>query len=156
MNLFILFIILNIFNVIIQTAKSIITIKCDKFAAAIVNAIAYGFYTIILVYTVSDLPLVYKVCVTAICNLIGVYVVKFGEEIFRKDKLWKIEATLKKEYDWPNRLDELRHMSVPTTYIDIGEYIIINFFCYNKSQTKIVEKKIKEYGAKFFASESKI
>ena len=90
MNLFVLFIILNIFNVVIQTAKSIITIKCGKAAAALANAVAYGFYTVVVIYMVSDLPLTYKVCVTAICNLIGVYIVKFGEEIFRKDKLWKI------------------------------------------------------------------
>lgn len=156
MNLFVIFIILNIFNVVIQTSKSIITIKCGKTAAAFANAVAYGFYTIVVIYMVSDLPLTYKVGVTAICNLIGVYLVKFGEEILRKDRLWKIEATLKKDYDWPGRLSELQHMGVPTTAIDIGEYVIINFFCYNREQTKKVAAAMKEYGAKFFASESKI
>ena len=45
MNLLLIFIVLNILNVIIQTYKSLITIKSGKLAAAIWNAIAYGFYT---------------------------------------------------------------------------------------------------------------
>ena len=75
-----LFIVLNVLNVIIQTVKSIATIKCGKWSAAIVNAIAYGLYTIVVVYTVCDLNLWLKVAVVAIANLVGVYVVKLFEE----------------------------------------------------------------------------
>ena len=39
MNLLTLFIILNIVNVIIQTVKSIATIKCGKYMAAFVNCL---------------------------------------------------------------------------------------------------------------------
>ena len=45
MKLLILFIVMNILNVIIQTIKSIATIKCGKTVAALVNALAYGLYT---------------------------------------------------------------------------------------------------------------
>ena len=41
MKLLIIFIVLNIFNVILQTVKSICTVKCGKTVAAIVNAVAY-------------------------------------------------------------------------------------------------------------------
>ena len=44
-KLLIIFIVLNIFNVIIQTVKSIATVKCGKGAAALINAVAYGLYT---------------------------------------------------------------------------------------------------------------
>ena len=47
------YIVFNILNVIIQTIKSIVTIKCNKWIAAIVNAIAYGLYTYIVVLTAS-------------------------------------------------------------------------------------------------------
>ena len=40
-KLLIIFIVLNVVNVIIQTVKSIATIKCGKTMAALVNAIAY-------------------------------------------------------------------------------------------------------------------
>ena len=76
MNLIIIFVLLNIANVIIQTVKSIATIKCGKTMAAIVNAVAYGLYTVVVVYTVCDLPLWFKVVVVAVANLIGVFVVK--------------------------------------------------------------------------------
>lgn len=90
MDLLITFIILNIANVIIQTVKSIATIKCGKTAAALVNAFAYGLYTIVIVYTNADINLWVKVAVVAVANLIGVYVVKYFEEKKRKDQLWKI------------------------------------------------------------------
>ena len=51
-QLLILFICLSIVNVVIQTANHIITVKCNKYVAAVSNAIAYGLYTIVLVYTV--------------------------------------------------------------------------------------------------------
>ena len=53
-KLLLVFILLNIANVIIQTIKSIATVKCGKGVAAVVNAVAFGLYTIVTVYmTVS-------------------------------------------------------------------------------------------------------
>ena len=75
-NLLIIFIILNILNVIIQTVKSLCTINGGKIVAAVANAIAYGFYTIVIIYMVCDLPLATKVVIVAICNFIGVFFVK--------------------------------------------------------------------------------
>ena len=87
MKLLIIFIVLNIFNVILQTVKSICTVKCGKTVAAIVNAVAFGLYTVVIVYTNADLPLIQKVLVVALSNLIGVYVVKWVEEKKRKEML---------------------------------------------------------------------
>ena len=72
MNLLITFILLNIANVIIQTIKSIATIKCGKGIAAIVNAVAFGLYTIVTVYMLCELPLWWKAGIVAACNLVGV------------------------------------------------------------------------------------
>ena len=52
MKLIVIFILLNIANVIIQTVKSIATIKCGKGLASVINAIAYGLYTVVVVYMV--------------------------------------------------------------------------------------------------------
>ena len=68
------FIILNIANVIIQTVKSLATVKCSKGVAAVVNAVAYGLYTIVTVYMLCDLELYLKASIVALCNLVGVYV----------------------------------------------------------------------------------
>ena len=94
MKLLIIFILLNIVNVIIQTVKSLATIKCGKTMASIINALAYGLYTVVVVYTMCDLPLWSKAVIVGLCNLVGVYVVKLIEEKSRKDKLWKGECTI--------------------------------------------------------------
>ena len=70
------YIIFNILNVIIQTIKSIVTIKCNKWVAAVVNAVAYGLYTYIVVLTASDIDLWFKIIVVALANLVGVFIVK--------------------------------------------------------------------------------
>ena len=71
LELFGTFVGLNIINVIIQTVKSICTVKCGKGVAALVNALAYGLYTIVTIYMLCDLDLWVKAGVVALCNLIA-------------------------------------------------------------------------------------
>ena len=98
MNLLIIFILLSIVNVIFSTIKSIVTIKSSPWIASIVSALYYGYYNIVLIYTVADFPLWQKMVVTAGCNLVGVFIVKYGEVKARKDKLWKVELTVPTKY----------------------------------------------------------
>ena len=156
MNLLITFIILNIANVIIQTVKSIATIKCGKTAAALINALAYGLYTIVIVYTNADLNLWVKVAVVALANLIGVYVVKFIEEEKRRKQLWKIEFTvLGANTDDVNKLLELA--KVPHNFIpNVGKYTMFNAYCATQKESESVKEIIKQYRAKYFASETKV
>ena len=153
MKLLILFIILNVANVIIQTVKSIATIKCGKTVAAVVNAVAYGLYTVVVVYTVCDLPLWIKVLVVAVANLVGVYVVKWFEEKSRKDKLWKVECTIPTQYT--NAVDfDLK--SVPHSYITISDkHTLFNFYCATQKDTQKVKDITKQYDAKYFVTEAK-
>ena len=80
MKLFILFVVLNVINVVLQTAKSIATMRCGKTVAAVANAVAYSLYTVVIIYTNCELPLFAKVAVVGVTNLIGVYIVKAIEE----------------------------------------------------------------------------
>ena len=155
MKLLIIFIVLNIFNVILQTVKSICTVKCGKTVAAIVNAVAYGLYTVVIVFTNTDLPLIQKVLVVALSNLIGVYVVKWFEEKKRKEMLWKVEFTvLGKNTSAVANLLDLAH--IPHNYIEnVGKYTIFNTYCATQKQSESVKEIIKEYNAKYFVSETK-
>ena len=153
-ELLIIFIVLNIVNVIIQTVKSIATIKCGKFAAAAVNAIAYGLYTVVVVYTVCDLPLWLKVIVVALCNLIGVFVVKFVEEKSRKDKLWKVEATVPIN-EVMRLLEYIEGTDLSYNYININKYYLFNFYCPTQEESKKVKTLLSIFNAKYFVSESK-
>lgn len=150
------FIILNIANVIIQTVKSLCTVKCGKVVASITNAIAYGLYTVVIIYTVCDLPLVTKAIVVALCNLVGVFVVKLIEEKSRKDKLWKVEATVLKSK--AEEMAELIELSgIPFNYCDtVGKYSIFNIYCKTQEQSIAIKEILKQFNVKYFVSETKI
>ena len=153
MKLLVLFIVLNVANVIIQTIKSLATIKCGKTVAALVNAVAYGLYTVVVVYTVCEIDLWIKVLVVAVANLIGVYVVKWFEEKSRKDKLGKVECTIPTQY--ANAVDfDLK--AVPHSYITISEkHTLFNFYCATQKDTEKVKAIIEQYNAKYFVSEAR-
>lgn len=157
-QLLIIFIVLNILNVVIQTIKSIATVKCDKVIAAIINAIAYGLYTVVTVYMLCNLPLAWKAFIVAMCNLVGVYVVKWAEEKSRKDKLWKVEATIHNcgtDPDWDDCIIALKDAGIPFNYIDIQKYILINCYCATQAESAKVKQILDAHGAKYFVSESK-
>lgn len=152
MNLFWLFVVLNVVNVVIQTIKSLATVKCGKGLAAIINALAYGFYTIVVVYMVCELPLWLKVVVVGLCNLVGVFVVKWGEELARKDKLWKVELTVPEKFT--NAIDfDLK--DIPHSYIPVGKYTLFNFYCATQKESARVKAIANQYEAKYFVAESK-
>lgn len=154
-NLLVTFIILNITNVIIQTIKSIVTIRGGKGVAAIVNAITFALYTVVTVYTMCDLPLVVKSLIVGFCNLVGVYVVKYLEEKSRKDKLWKVEVTVKKGFSADLLQTELENSNIPFNYIDINKYILFNIYCETQKESQIVKRFINKLDAKYFVSETK-
>ena len=149
------FIILNILNVIIQTVKSIATIKCGKGAAALVNAVAYGLYTVVTVYMMCELDLWLKALIVAVANLVGVYVVKLLEEKARKDKLWKVEATVLR--GWTKELHRaLVVAEIPHNYLEnVGKYTLFNIFCETQAQSTKAKHILDSFEAKYFVSESK-
>ena len=153
-NLLITFIILNIANVIIQTFKSLITINGTKLSAAVANAVAYGLYTVVTIYMLCDLPLLWKALIVALCNFIGVYAVKWFEAKARKDKLWKVEATVK-----PTEAEAIKRFcgtfNLPFSYIDIDKYVIFNFYCATQKESTLIKDVLDNHNAKYFVSESK-
>lgn len=150
------FIVLNVLNVIIQTVKSIATVSWGKIGASVTNALAYGLYTIVVVYMNADgLGLFWKALIIGVANLVGVYVVKLVEEKGRKDKLWKVEATITIE----NRMflhNELNTMGISHNFLLSGKYVIFNCFCSTQKESLIVKELLAKYKAKYFVSESKI
>ena len=154
MKLLILFVVMNIVNVIIQTIKSIATIKCGKWGAAIINAFAYGLYTYIVVLTMCDLPLLAKCLIVAGANFVGVYVVKLFEEKARKDKLWKLELACPiVHHDDLHAL--LKEYNIPHSYVEAGKWVIFNCYCATQEDTRIVIDLGRKRECKFSAYESK-
>lgn len=153
-KLLMIFIGLSIVNVVFSTIKSIVTIKGSPFVASMVSALYYGYYNIVLIYTVADFPLWQKVVVTFGCNLVGVFTVKYAEEKARKDKLWKVEATVK-----PSTKEDIetycKKYDIPYNYVNIEKYLLFNFYCATQAESAKVKKLLDAHDAKYFVNESK-
>lgn len=155
MNLLIIFVLLSIVNVIFSTIKSIVTIKSGPWVASIVSALYYGYYNIVLIYTVADFPLWQKVVVTAGCNLVGVFIVKYGEVKARKDKLWLVKITVPAN-NFSALYEEIACKDIPFTYYNLQKYYVLDCYCEKQEDTAFVTTLCQKYHGKMFASENKL
>lgn len=156
MTFLITFIVLSIVNVIFSTIRSITTIKSGKTVASLISGGYFAFYNIMLIYTVADFPMWEKCLITFICNVVGVFIVKLVEEKMRKDRLWKVEMTVRA------RLTEdvkefLESVSIPYNFVidETGRYTIFNVYCATQKESACVKELIHKFHAKYFVSESK-
>ena len=145
----VIFFVLQLVNVILQTIKSIVTIKGSKFAAAISHAIAYGFYTIIVIYMAGDMELWAKIAVTVVTNFIGVYISVALLDKVRKVQLWKIEATVKSHFSATihKLLDDNK---ISHNFIQLSnDEVIFNIYSKTKFESQRVKNILDSYHAKF-------
>ena len=155
MNFLTLFIVLNIANVIIQTIKSIATIKCGKTVASIVNAVAYGLYTYVVVFmNCDDLSLFWRAVIVALSNLVGVWVVKYVEEKKRKDRLWKVELAVPFR-NATTAENLIRENKISYNAVIVGDWVMFNTYCENQAQSSKMAEICKVVGGKISAYESK-
>lgn len=154
MNTILLFALCTAVNVILSTIKSILTVNGGKVSASLINAITYGFYSYVIVLTSADgMPIWLKMAITAVCNFVGVYFVKWIEEKARKDRLWKVELTVPTKYT--NTIDFDLH-DVPHSYIELSDkHTLFNFYCAAQKESAKVKAIANQYEAKYFVAESK-
>lgn len=157
MNFLVMFLIVNFVNVLLSTWKSIMTVKGSKLSAAFWNALAFAYYSWVVILTATgNLPVWQKVVVVFVCNIIGVYLVKWFEQKKRKDRLWKIELTVPTE-NKDRMIDSLTAHEIPFNYIEnIGKYTIFNVYAATQNDTKVVDNLADIYNAKKFATETKL
>ena len=153
-ELLITFIILSIINVIFSTVRSIVTIKGNKVTASFISGGYFAFYNIMLLYTVADFPMWQKCIITFVCNVIGVFIVKFIEEKSRKDKLWKVEATIPRA-EASRLINYLENSELSYNYVDINKYYLFNFYCPTQKESASVKELLDNFHAKYFVSECK-
>lgn len=146
-----IFFILSFINVLLSTARSILTIKSSRSVAAVINAVGYTFYAVVVKqFTAQDNLVI--IIVTMITNLVGVWFVSWFLEKIKKDKLWKIEVSIPSQF-WETIHNNLRN--VPHSYIPIGKYYLFNFYCSTQKESQKVKDIVNQYGAKYFVAESK-
>lgn len=151
------FMVLSIINVVFSTVRSMVTINGGKWTASLFSGSYFAFYNVMMLYTVADFPMWQKCTITFVCNVVGVYLVKWAEEKSRKDKLWKVEAT------FPHNEEILTDMKrwakehdISTKYDDLVKYYEIDFYSHTKEESVLIRDFIKKHNGKYFVSESKI
>lgn len=146
------FFIAQLINVILNTLKSVITIKGGKNWAALANAIAYGFNTIVI-KSLTDISMEMAIIITIVTNLIGVYIGLLIVEKTRKDQLWKITVTIPSEQlkTFKNELKakDISFITYETTW---EKFKVVDIFSKHKADSKIIKEIFKSYKVKYTIS----
>ena len=154
-----IFIILTMANVILSTAKSLITINGDKWSAAFANAVTYGVYTYLIFFTALDgVELWQKALITFICNFVGVLLVKVVEEKLRKDRLWIFQATAKTDRTEIQTIySVLKEMGIKLVYNEVvkDELYSIQIFSNTQKESTMIKSVLENYNVKYCAVETK-
>ena len=140
-----LYLVLQVVYVILNTVTNIAKIKCSKLIASLTSAVCYGFYVIVVVATASNQPIWVKMLLTAVTNVIGVYVGMWVMEKLRKDKLWKIEITIRdaiEAYQFENTLRE-KDISFNSVVCENND-IILNVYSKSQKESEIIKKALAE------------
>ena len=110
-----------------------------------------------LIYTVADFPMWEKCLITFVCNVVGVWVVKFVEERMTKDKLWRIELTVRNS-QLKNIINFLNSTKIHYSTIEevTNKYTILNVYCATQKESLSIKELVTKFNVKYFVSESKI
>lgn len=149
----VVFSIASLINVILQTAKQIITVKTDRpINASIISAITYGFYTIIIQYT-ANMPLAASAIITAVANLFGTYFSIWLLEKIKKEALWKISITAKSA----DIVEKLKPFSIDCLVQEVllnnKRMYLIEAFSKSKKDSNIIRNILNNYEVLYNISE---
>lgn len=153
-NFLLLYCVLSFVNVVMQTVKSLCTVKCSTIVSATVNAVAYGLYVYVIFFTNAEgLSLFGKAVITAVANFTGVYMANIlFNKLFSHEVLWKVEVSIPM-VDAPNFTEQLRENDLD--YYENGafdDWIDYAVFCPTKKDSRML-KKILPNAAKYNVSE---
>lgn len=157
-SLFWQFVVLNFVNVLINTARSLVTVKGGKWIASLMNSICYGYYTIIIVITaLYEIPLPLKVVAVAIVNFIGVFCIKLGEEKITKDRLWIYNATAKVcDSELLKVVDLLNNADIKLVYSKVADnFYTLQIFSNTQKESEMIKSILDNYNIKYCAIETK-
>lgn len=152
----IIFSICSFINVMLNTFKTIIMYDNNKLTSSLINAVCFGFYTVIVVMMAGEMALWLKVFITAITNFVGVWTSMIILDKIRKDKLWLVQATIR-----PTKSDKVEtalvNAEIPYTVLTTNDnkHYVFNIFCATQKDSEMVKAVLTKYEAKYFVSENK-
>lgn len=149
-NVIIVFCICSLVNVILSTLKTLIMVNAGRGSAIIINAVCYGFYTLV-VKQLSSVDYLTAVVVTILANIVGVWISYKIMDLFSKDKLWRITVTLKNEKALNECTESLKKYNIGFTPIEKTNSVDI--YSYNQKESAIIKNILNNYNHKYFIQE---
>lgn len=144
----VLFFVLNLINVILGTMRSILTVKSTPFVSMIINTVSYTFYSGI-VKLVSGQSMAVVLITTALTNITGVYIAQFILNKARKDKLWRITATLPADIDSGVIVPELEEKGIASV-VYIGEDVkLIDIYSKTQGESLVIKEILEPLKVKY-------
>lgn len=146
----IIFFVCSLVNVILSTLKTLIMVNAGRNSAIVINAICYGFYSLVL-KAIAQVDYATAVIVTIITNIIGVYISYAIMDRFKKCKLWRITATLKTAKEKENCIAQLKKYNIG--FIDIADSNAVDIYSYTQEESSIIKNILSNYKYKYFIQE---
>lgn len=146
----IVFCICSLINVILSTLKTLIMVNAGRGSAIIINAVCYGFYTLV-VKQLSSVDYITAVVVTILANIVGVWISYKIMDLFKKDKLWRITVTLKNGKELEDCIKQLEQYNIGFT--QIKDCFSIDIYSYSQSESSIIKSILANYKHKYFIQE---
>lgn len=146
----IVFCICSLINVILSTLKTLIMVNAGRSSAIIINAVCYGFYTLV-VKQLSSVDYVTAVVVTILANIVGVWISYKIMDLFKKDKLWRITVTLKTLEEHSSCVEELTKYNIGFTRVN--DSLSIDIYSYNQTESAVIKNILSNYKHKYFIQE---
>jgi hypothetical protein len=116
----------------------------------LINAVCYGFYTLV-VKQLGAVDYITAVVVTILANIVGVWISYRIMDLFKKDKLWRITATLKNKKEFDECIAQLQKYNIGCTPIEKTNSVDI--YSYNQKESSIVKSVLDNYDYKYFIQE---
>ena len=146
----IVFCVCSLVNVILSTLKTLIMVNAGEKMSILINAICYGFYTLV-VKQLGAVDYVTAVIVTILANIVGVWISYRIMDLFKKDKLWRITATLKNKKEFDECIAQLKKYNIGCTPIEKTNSVDI--YSYNQKESAIIKSVLDNYDYKYFIQE---
>jgi len=159
MQIILIYLVFQTIYVILNTIKSILTIKSTKLVASIASAVTYAVYVFVLIYTVADFSIYVKAGLTAATNFIGTMISMAILDKIRKDRVWKIEATVNNLPDANQVINELTAANIGFNYVvscGARRDYIFNIYSKNRKESSTVKNILNNVKVKFSVYENNL
>lgn len=143
--------------VILSTMRTILTVTASPTVAMIINTTSYTLYAGI-VKLISGQELWFVLVVTAVTNIIGVYIAKAIVNKMTKDKMWIFNATVNTEKCSVKKvIAMLEDAEIEYLYNELtsGKFYSLQIFANTQKESAMIIEILKNYNVKYYATETK-